>query len=106
MLSGVKLTIIGRVQGVYFRHSTKTEARRLGLRGWVRNLGDGSVEVFAVGQRPQIDQLVDWCGKGPSNARVDRVEVKWLGAAAEPGQEELSQDEHKFSELTDIFEIR
>jgi len=62
--------VSGRVQGVYFRQSCRREARRLHLLGWVRNLPDGRVEVWAQGEEPAVDRLVDWLWAGPANAAV------------------------------------
>jgi acylphosphatase len=66
--------IMGRVQGVFFRHSTRIEAERLGIRGSVRNLPDGSVEVFAWGCGPQLLELQRWLRRGPARARVEKIE--------------------------------
>ncbi len=71
----VHLWISGRVQGVFFRASARDEARRLGLRGWVRNLPDGRVEAVAEGSSEGVDAFVAWCHSGPPMARVDHVEV-------------------------------
>ena len=60
----VRLRIRGRVQGVFYRDSTRREAQRLGLRGWVRNRSDGSVEVVALGPLERIAALIDWCWLG------------------------------------------
>ena len=70
----VHLIIRGRVQGVFFRQSTRTVALDLGLRGWVRNRTSGEVEMVAEGSRDRIDTLVAWCHRGPDAARVDDVE--------------------------------
>ncbi len=70
----VHLIIEGRVQGVFFRDSTRRQARSLGVTGWVRNMRNGNVEVVAEGPEDRVRQLVDWCRRGPSAARVDRVE--------------------------------
>jgi acylphosphatase len=67
--------ISGRVQGVYFRASTRDEARRLNLLGHARNLEDGRVEVLVVGPTVAVSALIDWLGKGPPSARVDSVDV-------------------------------
>lgn len=72
----VRLTVTGRVQGVYFRASTEQRARGLGLTGWVRNLPDGSVEVEAQGADQDVAALIDWCHEGPAYARVARVDVR------------------------------
>jgi acylphosphatase len=77
-----RFRVTGKVQGVYFRHSTRIEANRLGLRGTARNLPDGSVEVFALGEASAVETLRVWLHRGPAQARVDDVrEMK----ASEPG---------------------
>jgi acylphosphatase len=73
----VHLKIEGRVQGVYFRASTVTQARILGVTGWVMNCPDGSVEVVAEGPRANIEELIEWCRRGPQGARVSNVRVEW-----------------------------
>jgi len=73
----VRLIIKGRVQGVWFRDSTRTEARRLGVQGWVRNLANGNVEVLAEADESPLKNLVDYCYKGPRHAMVDSVEEFW-----------------------------
>ncbi|MBZ0237038.1 MAG: acylphosphatase [Deltaproteobacteria bacterium] len=74
----VHARVRGRVQGVAYRASTRHEARRLGLAGWVRNLPDGSVELEAQGPTDVVEQLLAWCRKGPSLARVTSVDVTEL----------------------------
>jgi acylphosphatase len=69
-----RFRITGKVQGVYFRHSTRKEAERLGLAGVARNLPDGSVEVIAHGAPEALADLCEWLARGPSMARVDGVE--------------------------------
>jgi acylphosphatase len=69
-----RFRITGKVQGVYFRHSTRKEAERLGLVGVARNLQDGSVEVIAQGAPEAVANLHEWLARGPSMARVDGVE--------------------------------
>ncbi len=69
----VRLIIKGRVQGVWFRDSTRREASHLGLSGWVRNRPDGSVEVLAEGPEDTVRQLVAWCHQGPPAAQVGHV---------------------------------
>ncbi len=68
-----RFRITGRVQGVYFRHGTRIEAERLALRGFARNLPDGSVEVLAAGAPAALDALRAWLERGPARARVDAV---------------------------------
>ena len=82
-LKQVQLFVRGRVQGVYFRASTQREARRLGLTGWVKNRPDGSVEIVAEGEEISIRELYGWAQKGPSAARVDRVETRWRSYTGE-----------------------
>lgn len=79
------MRIVGFVQGVYFRATTRQQACQLSLTGWVRNCPDGSVEVVAEGEREPLDSLVAWCHQGPLGAEVARVEVSW-----EPYQGEFS----------------
>jgi acylphosphatase len=71
--SRVHLIIEGRVQGVFFRESTRKKAISLGLTGWVRNVPDGTVEAVAEGPGEKVRDFVDWCHKGPPAARVDKV---------------------------------
>jgi len=71
------LIIEGRVQGVWFRDSTRTEATRLNLTGWVKNRFDGCVELVAEGPREKVEKLIEWCHHGPPIARVSMVhEIK------------------------------
>jgi len=70
----VRFCIHGRVQGVFFRASTRTQALQLGLAGHAKNLADGSVEVIACGDAIAVDVLHRWLQNGPPSARVDRVE--------------------------------
>ena len=72
-----RITIAGRVQGVYFRASACHQAQGLGITGWVRNCSDGSVELLAEGTRDKLDQLIAWCHHGPTGARVANVSVGW-----------------------------
>ena len=85
----VHLRIAGRVQGVGFRYGTMFEAQARGLRGWVRNLPDGRVEVAAEGLKPAVSGLVDWCRNGPRHARVFDVEVVWEEPHDEPPSFEI-----------------
>ncbi|REE01234.1 acylphosphatase [Marinoscillum furvescens] len=64
----------GKVQGVFFRASTKSEADRLGLNGWVRNEADGTVMIHAEGDSQALDALASWAQQGPEYARVDDVQ--------------------------------
>jgi acylphosphatase len=73
----VHVVIEGRVQGVFFRASTRDEARARGLAGWVRNLPDGRVEAVFEGDQWVVENMLAWCHQGPPYAYVDRVEVEW-----------------------------
>jgi len=69
-----RFVVSGRVQGVFFRASTREEAQRLGLTGHARNLPDGTVEVVACGDDAALAQLESWLAFGPPLAQVSRVE--------------------------------
>jgi acylphosphatase len=68
-----RFLVTGKVQGVYFRHSARLEAKRLNLRGVARNLPDGSVEVLAQGSIAAVQAMHHWLQRGPAQARVDSV---------------------------------
>jgi len=70
-----RVLVAGRVQGVGFRWATQRRAEQLGVDGWVRNLFDGRVEVWAEGDAADVERLVDWLREGPSHAGVERIEV-------------------------------
>lgn len=69
--------VSGRVQGVGFRASTRREANRQAVDGWVKNLADGRVEAVFEGQRSAVEAMVSWCESGPRTARVEDVSVQW-----------------------------
>ena len=71
----VHVFISGKVQGVFFRSSTKDMAEELGLSGWVRNLPDGRVEAVFEGEEKKVEKMVEWCRKGPEYAIVTGVEM-------------------------------
>lgn len=71
-------TVQGRVQGVWFRDSTRREAERLGITGHAKNCVDGSVEVLACGSAKALDELQAWLGQGPPLASVRSVDVRRL----------------------------
>jgi len=68
-----RFLVSGRVQGVFYRASTVTMARQLQLRGFVRNLSDGRVELVACGEESALIKLYEWLWQGPSRAEVDKV---------------------------------
>jgi acylphosphatase len=75
--------VSGDVQGVFFRAGAQSEARRLGLSGYARNMDDGSVEVLAEGAKSALDELLEWCHKGPAGASVSEVKFEWMEATGE-----------------------
>ena len=78
-------TVVGRVQGVWFRDSTRREARRLGLSGHAINLDDGNVEVLAIGPADALRELEQWLHVGPPVARVTRVDARVVGVTEVAG---------------------
>jgi len=88
-----KVTVTGRVQGVFFRQSTRDKARSLGLAGWVRNTDEGSVELEARGPKDSLEELIAWCRTGPPAASVAAVEIEWR------------EDEDRDSETHPHFQI-
>jgi acylphosphatase len=72
----VRVLIKGKVQGVGFRASTRRRAKNLELAGWVKNLDSGEVEAVFEGSKESINEMLDWCKKGPSLAKVVDVKVE------------------------------
>ena len=77
------ILINGRVHGVGFRANTRRMAYQLGLKGWVRNLRDGSVEITAEGEEEIVERLIQWCHRGPTSAYVSNVTVETSEALGE-----------------------
>jgi acylphosphatase len=71
------ILVSGRVQGVFFRMHTRQWADGLGLKGWVENLPDGSVEAVAEGEEKALLEFLELLKHGPPSAQVEKVEVKW-----------------------------
>ena len=71
-----RMVAAGRVQGVFFRDSTRREAQRLGVAGTASNLGDGTVEVVAEGEADAVDRLEAFVRGGPGHAEVDRIDAR------------------------------
>jgi acylphosphatase len=74
-MKALNLMIHGRVQGVWFRASTKEAASRLGVNGWVRNTPDGSVEAHIQGEDSAVEKMLAWCSQGPPGALVDHIDI-------------------------------
>ena len=74
--TAVRVRIRGLVHGVSFRSSMAQVAAGLGVRGWVRNLPDGTVEAFLEGDERSVRRVLDWAKVGPPRARVDRLDIE------------------------------
>jgi len=75
--SRIHVRVYGRVQGVFFRAFTKSVAEDLGLKGWVRNVEDGSVEIVAEGNEEDLRKFLEEVRRGPPAAIVEKVDVEW-----------------------------
>jgi acylphosphatase len=82
----VRVFVHGVVQDVGFRHATKTRAERFGIRGFIKNLSAGGVEVLFEGEVGAVDRMIEFCKVGPLGAKVKEVEIRW---------EEYKNDEFK-----------
>ena len=78
MKKQVHVIISGRVQGVWYRTSTKNQAEMLNLTGWVKNLESGEVEAVFKGDKKDIDKMLTWCQQGPAQANVTNVRITEL----------------------------
>lgn len=78
-----RVIVEGRVQGVFFRAHTEEMASLLSLKGWVKNRRDGRVEALFEGDKAKVDEMIQWCHRGPSEARVTNVRVIWEEFAEE-----------------------
>jgi len=76
MLESISIIVEGLVQGVYYRQTTKAKAIELGITGEIKNKPDGSVHIIATGIEAQLNQLIEWCRKGPDMAIVTNVKVE------------------------------
>ena len=74
-MKAIKIDVYGKVHGVYFRANTCQKAKALKINGTVKNMPDGSVQIMAEGDENNLDQLVNWCHKGPLLAAVTGVKV-------------------------------
>ncbi|WGM88893.1 MAG: acylphosphatase [Candidatus Bathyarchaeum tardum] len=69
--------VTGKVQGVFFRASTRSEAIKQNVIGWVRNVSDGRVEAIFEGKKENVEKMIDFCRVGPSGAHILRTDVRW-----------------------------
>jgi acylphosphatase len=76
-MTRARLVIRGRVQGVFFRQSTREIAERLGLTGWAKNCPDGSVAAVFEGEKQSVEAAITWCRQGPPAARVSTLDIDW-----------------------------
>ena len=76
MLQTVSIIVTGKVQGVFYRQSTKEKANELGIKGEVKNMPDENVHIIATGTKEQISKLAEWCWQGPPRAIVKNVIVQ------------------------------
>ncbi len=86
MNQGISIIVSGRVQGVGFRYFTKNKAEERGISGWVRNLGDGRVEVVTYGPESDLEQFMLVLKEGPLGSMVSELHSQWL-----PQKEELTK---------------
>ncbi len=72
-----RIIVEGRVQGVFFRAHTQEMAELLELKGWVKNRRDGRVEALFEGDQKKVEQMIQWCHRGPPHAKVTSVLITW-----------------------------
>jgi len=77
-MAKVRIQIAGKVQGVFFRHSARQQAKTMKISGWIKNLSDGSVLCEAIGLEKSLLDFITWCKQGPPHAQVTNTVVEWL----------------------------
>ena len=80
-----RVVVRGYVQGVFFRETTRRIAEQQRVSGWVRNAPDGTVEAVFEGPSERVESMVRWCGRGPRDAQVAGVDVRWEEPSGEKG---------------------
>jgi acylphosphatase len=80
-----RVLVHGRVQGVFFRDTTRRVANDVGVSGWVANRGDGTVEAHLEGAEDAVERVIEFCRRGPEGAAVDHVEVSEAEPESRPG---------------------
>ena len=78
MLQTISITVSGKVQGVFYRQSTREKATKLGITGFVKNMPDDTVYIEATGAKEQLDEFKTWCKQGPPKASVTNIDIKEL----------------------------
>lgn len=76
-LAQALIKINGHVQGVFFRARAQEQAEKLDIKGYAKNLPDGSVEIVAQGKKENLEELIAWCHDGSPSAKVEKVEASW-----------------------------
>ncbi len=76
-----KIVVTGNVQGVSYRYFAKKNADKLGIKGYTKNLRNGDVEIYAEGEKDEIEALIEALKDGPSSSKVQNVNVEWLESA-------------------------
>jgi acylphosphatase len=79
MMETTEIRCKGRVQGVFFRASSKSRAMDLGIKGWVKNEANGDVLIHAQGEPDKMKAFIEWCHSGPEFSKVSTVETRDLG---------------------------
>jgi len=74
----IRLTIKGKVQGVFYRATAKDVADLIGIKGWVRNLPDNNVEIIATASEETLQKFINWCKQGPQKAKVEDIIIEEL----------------------------
>ena len=78
-----RIYVSGRVQGVFFRSETRDEAVKKNVTGWVKNLPNGRVEAVFEGEKEDVEEVIEFCKRGPPGARVTKVDVHWQNFTGE-----------------------
>ena len=82
-MKAFKATVSGKVQGVWFRDSTRKEAAKLNVVGWVKNMPDGTVHLEAEGAEEYLKEFEQWLHVGSPMSQVNRIEVEWIEPTGE-----------------------
>ena len=84
--AGAYIRVSGMVQGVAYRHYAREVAEQLGIKGCIKNLINGDVELIVEGSQKAVKQMIEWCKEGPRLAIVENIEVDWLPYSGEFNQ--------------------